>query len=316
MNAWIVRQGALELADLPLLPPAPHRVRVRVRYAGVGFADVMAAAGGYPLAPREPFSPGYEFVGTIEATGQRVGGLLPSMGAYRQWIDVDPETLVPVPDTLGDDTAALLPLNYLTAEALLSLRSGVKRGDSVLIHGAAGGVGSALLELAVPRGITVYGSADPTKHADIAALGGRPLGRDWERELAELEPAGVTAGFDSFGGASLERTWHAVRRGGTFVSFGFSPTAGGGWTPFLAGLASLAWKNLVPRGRRALVCGTPGLTRSRPEWYRATLARLYENASRGELKPRLHDVLPWTDAPRGHQLLASRQVRGKVLLQF
>ncbi len=177
----------------PRLPAG--QARIRVKYAGVGFADVMAVRGGYPLAPRRPFSPGYEFFGTVvEAgtssldAGQRVAGMLPRMGAYRELIDVDPRYAVPVPPDLGDESAALLPLNYLTALAMIERCARLQRGRSFLIHGAAGGVGTAALELARLLGLRAFGSASGTQARPdrrpgrrSAAPRGRAMGRRTSR---------------------------------------------------------------------------------------------------------------------------------------
>ena len=159
----------VEEVGLPRLPAG--QTRIRVKYAGVGFADVMAVRGGYPLAPRRPFSPGYEFLGSVvEAgtsslgVGQRVAGMLPRMGAYRELIDMDPRYAVRVPPDLSDECAALLPLNYLTALAMIERYARLERGQSFLIHGAAGGVGTAALELARLLGLRAFGSASEPKH--------------------------------------------------------------------------------------------------------------------------------------------------------
>src|SRR6185369_3275415 len=107
MKALVVsKKGILEEQDLSLPELRPGQVRVRVEYAGVGFADMMAVRGGYALAPKLPFSPGYEFQGTIEATGQRVVGMTPKMTCYREYIDIDPVWAVPVPDALAGEKAA------------------------------------------------------------------------------------------------------------------------------------------------------------------------------------------------------------------
>ena len=327
MNAWIVSpRGPLALAQLPLTPLAPTKVRVRVRYAGVGFADVMAAAGGYPLAPRPPFSPGYEFAGVVEAlgteaqsdlvVGQRVAGMLPTMGAYREVLDLDPVWAVPVPRTLDDATAALVPLNYLTAAALLDRLTNLKAGQSFLIHGAAGGVGSAVLELARDRSLRAYGTAHPAKWSQLEP-GVTPLDSSgaWDEELRRREPRGVDAAFDSFGGRSLERSWKVLGSRGTLVSYGFSPTPGGGWGPLLAGLASVAGKFLVSGGR-AKVLGTPRIVDSHRDWYRTTLSGLFDQVAQGSLKPRLHAILPFTEALWAHELIVRRQATGKLLLEF
>jgi NADPH:quinone reductase-like Zn-dependent oxidoreductase len=138
----------------------------------------------------------------------------------------------------------------------------------------------------------------------------------WDDDLRRREPQGVDAAFDSFGGRSLERSWKVLGPRGTLVSYGFSPTPGGGWGPLLAGLASVALKAVVPTGRRARVCGTPRIVNADRAWYRTTLAALFDRAARGEIRPRLHAVLPWTEAAEAHRRIIERQAAGKMLLEF
>ncbi len=139
--------------------------------------------------------------------------MIPAMGAYRESIDVESRFVVPVPPGLGDETAALLPLNYLTAYAMIERCARLQSGQSFLIHGAAGGVGSAALELARLLGLRAYGSASAPKRDLVASLGGIPLHREddrWKEELERLESGGVDAAFDAFGIASFRRSWRSL----------------------------------------------------------------------------------------------------------
>ncbi len=183
MNSLTVREwGALERVhvDRDSRNVPAGRVRVRVRYAGAGFADLMAVAGKYPLAPKRPFSPGYEAFGTVAEIGARVDGaapcelqpgrrvvaMLPHMGAYRGVVDLSPQWLVPVPDGVDDETAAQLPLNYLTALRSSSTPRSFGRGSAYWL--------TAPLELARLLGISAFGTARIPKHDVIRSLGGTP----------------------------------------------------------------------------------------------------------------------------------------------
>ena len=328
MKAINIRKaGLVELENdrrLPIL--SPGLVRLRVKYAGVGFADVMAVKGGYPLAPRRPFSPGYEFFGHIEEPGDsalpagaRVAGMIPRMGAYREFLDVEPRFAVPVPPDLSDETAALLPLNYLTALAMIERCAGLEKGQSFLIHGAAGGVGTAALELARVLGLRSYGSASAAKHELVASLGGIPLSREgyaWVDELRRLEGGGVDAVFDAFGLASFKRSWRALSPRGTLVCYGMSPSIDGGNADFAKGLAYLVSRKCFGGARHTRICGTPAIVKKDPNWYRASLAKIFEWASAGELKPSMAGIFPWNRCEEAHRLLASGTVRGKLLLDF
>lgn len=326
MNAWMVTTaGRMERIQVPESPLSPPLVRVKVRYAGVGFADVMAVRGQYPLTPRRPFSPGYEFQGEVVARGSavtgdlpmgtRVVGLLPSLGAYRGFLDLPADRLVPLPVGLDDAVAAALPLNYLTAAALIDRIAKMTKGQSFVIPGAAGGVGTAALELARVRGLRAYGTASVEKHALVASLGGIPLDRrgDWVAQLRGLEPQGVDAAFDAFGGESQRKARATLRRGGLLVSYGFSPAITSGWTSYLSGLAYLAWANVT--GVRATVCATPYLSAHDPPWHTSTLATLLSQAAVGTLRP-LFRIVPWQEADAVHDEMARGAIRGKVLLDF
>ena len=323
----VYRSGTAEASECDEITRlVPGRVRLRVKFAGVGFADVMAVRGGYPLAPRRPFSPGYEFFGRVDAAGssdlkpgQRVAGMLPRMGAYREFIDVDPRLAVPVPPDLSDESAALLPLNYLTAFAMIDRLAGLQKGQSFLIHGAAGGVGTAALELARVLGMRAYGSASDPKHGLIASLGGVPLHREdsgWVEELSRLESAGVDAAFDAFGVASFKRSWRALRPRGTLVCYGLAPGIDGGNADFIRGLLYLAGRKAFGRGRRVRICATPSIVGSDLEWYRASLAKILEWARIGSLKPVLAEIFPWREASAAHRALAEGKIKGKLLLDF
>ena len=328
MKSIIVRRtGKIEAEDGGAPPSkALGSVRVRVKYAGVGFADVMAVRGGYPLAPRRPFSPGYEFLGRVEdgngsslGPGQRVAGMLPRMGAYREFLDLDPRSIVPVPPGLGDEAAALLPLNYLTAYAMIERYAGLKEGQSFLIQGAAGGVGTAALELARLLGLRAYGIASGRKHELVAALGGIPLHREenrWVEELKRERGGGVDAAFDAFGIDSFRRSRRALGPGGTLVCYGISPSIDGGYADFVKGLAYLGAMRSFGLGRQVRICATPSLVGKDPAWYKTSLGSILEWAHKGRLKPTLAEIFPWNRVSEAHRLLVDGAIQGKLLLDF
>jgi NADPH:quinone reductase-like Zn-dependent oxidoreductase len=245
--------------------------------------------------------------------------LLPRMGAYREWIDVDPVFVVPVPGELTDEKAALLPLNYLTAYAMITRCTRLEEGQSLIIHGAAGGVGTAVLELARLLGIKAYGTASPAKHDLVRSLGGVPLNRRddaWMDELARLEPLGVDAAFDAYGVESFRKSWSVLSPRGTLVCYGTSPTIDGGTGEFIRGALSIAAKMVFSGGRRAAFCGLPGIIGSDHEWFREAMTKVLEWTREGALQPVLAGVLPWNEVEEVHRRLAEGGVRGKFLLDF
>lgn len=200
------------MVEEPVPEPKPGQVRVRVLAAGVGYSDVMAQRGGYPLAPRMPFTPGYDFAGIVDQLGQGTTGVIkgqyvaalnPEFGSYAEYVCVRPEILVPVPEKLEPAEVASLVLNYLTAHCMLYRTAKLLEGQTALVHAAAGGVGTALLQLGRLLNLKMYGTASSGKHATVREFGGIPI--DYRKEdflakiLSEI-PSGVDAAFDPFGG--------------------------------------------------------------------------------------------------------------------
>jgi len=328
MKALVVtKKGILEARDLNPGNLDPDKIRVRVEYAGVGFADMMAVRGGYALAPKRPFSPGYEFLGTIDSVGSRVRGvspglrvtgMVPKMACYRGVLDLDPVWAVAVPEGLASESAAALPLNYLTARGLIETHAGLQSGESFLIHGAAGGVGSAALEWARLKGLKAFGTVSTGKEADIEALGAVPVrrGDGWVTQARTLQPRGFQAVFDAFGGRLLRQSYGVLAPGGHLVSYGFSPTLDGGNGPLIDGLLFHTGKKLFPGGRHTSICRIPATIDRDRTWYRRTLETTLAEASTGRLNPRIHDVVPWDRAYRAHEAILAGKVRGKILLRF
>ena len=225
---------------------------------------------------------------------------------------------MPVPTGLADETAAVLPLNYLTAYAMIERCAGLHTGQSFLIHGAAGGVGTAALELARVLGLHAYGTASAQKHDLVKSLGGIPLsrGRAWVDELAKLRPQGVDAAFDSFGLASFRASWKALSSLGTLVCYGVSPSIDGGTADFLKGLAFLGVRRIVGGTRRVRICATPGMVKADPRWFQVAMARILEWAAAGAFRPVLAGVVSWARVQEAHRALAEGAVKGKLLLDF
>jgi NADPH:quinone reductase len=310
-------KGAMTRADVVLGNPVPGRTRVRVRYAGVGRTDITAVRGGYLLAPKRPFTPGYEYLGT-DAAGRRVAGVLPRMGAYQEFIDAEDAWCVPVPEGVDDRTAAALPLNYLTALALLEKTTDLKPGTRVLVHGAGGGVGRALLELARLRGVLVYGVASNARAAELSELGATALDRnaDWPAAARSLVPEGFDAVFDAQGLLSFRTSWKLLRRGGVLAAYGFVSDLDGGLGHYVRGLTYLFSKAWYPSGKRAAVCGLPAIIAADTGWYRDAMKRLFDFASSGSIRPVVQEVFPWNDVEKAHAVIAEGRVRGKLLLDF
>jgi len=316
----------LETVEEPIPEPLAGDVRVKVLAAGVGYSDVMAQHGGYPLAPKVPFTPGYDFVGVVDRVssttsgvdeGQYVAALNPEFGSYAQYVCLPPKMLVPVPSDLEPTEVVSLILNYLTAHCILHSKGQVKNGETVLIHAAAGGVGTALLQLGKLSNLTMYGTASANKLSTIEEHGGIPIdykSQDFLQYLRREVPGGIDAAFDPIGGDNLSRSYRAIRKGGRVVSYGFAGEKFGGLKLMVLGALKVALLNCRPDGKRVKLCATPGEVKKNNAWYRETLAELIDMLSAGKIKPVVGAQIPLLEVKRAHQLIEQGGVTGKVVL--
>jgi NADPH:quinone reductase-like Zn-dependent oxidoreductase len=312
----------LRVVELPLAPPGRNQLRVRVRAAGVGSTDLAMLAGRYAYAPRLPFVPGYEIAGEVDAIvadvenfriGQRVAALTVH-GGFAEYIVRDAEHFIPIPDGVSDLQAAASILNYVTAWQMIHRVAKVRPGQSALMTGAAGGVGTALLQLLRLAGVKTYGAASLPKHDAIRALGAIPIdyrrGR-LDRLLRSLEPAGVDLAFDAVGGSNVTLCIKSLRAGGRLVGFGFM-----GVTSKLATLATLANVLLGARlrGRCGAFYGITMLYRRDPRPFREDLPKIFDLIARGQIDPMIDAVFPLLAAGQALERLARTESAGKIVL--
>jgi NADPH2:quinone reductase len=281
--------------------------------------------GRYLFAPRFPFVPGYEVIGEIAALGSAVTGLrvgqrvaaLIVHGGYAEQVLVNADELVPVPDGVDDAAAVALILNYVTAYQALTRSAQLQPGQSALVMGASGGVGSALLELLALHGVQAYGAASVRHHDFVRSLGATPLdarGGPLDRSLRDLVPAGVDAALDGLGGKFVAQAVRAMRRGGTVVGYGFSSTMHEGRSDRIAltrGLLALASAPLLMR--RARFYGITALYRTDKRPFLADLPVLFEWLRAGKLAPRIHAELPLLAAAEAGVMLERGGVQGKIV---
>jgi NADPH:quinone reductase len=262
----------LQCVELPVEHPGPGQLRVSVRAAGVGATDLIMLAGNYLYAPKMPFVPGYEVAGVVDEIGTGVTGFdlgqrvaaLTVHGAFAELIVREAGLFTPIPDGVSDSDAAAVILNYVTAWQMIHRVAKVRAGQTAVVTGAAGGVGTAALQLLRLAGLKTYGAASASKHATLRSLGATPIdyraGR-LDRLTRALEPEGVDFVFDAVGGANTGPCIGALRPGGEVVGFGFLAAAG-----MLSKLAMFS--NLFVgarlRGRRGRFYGITALYRKDP----------------------------------------------------
>ena len=264
--------------------------------------------------------PGYAIVGLVEAVGSGVAGVaagdrvaaLTISGGYAEYIYLDAKDLIPVPDPLDPAEAVTLILNYIVAYQTLHRSAQVKAGDTVLIIGASGGVGTALLQLGKLANLRMYGIASRRKHQVLTEYGVTPIDyhtQDFVEVIRKAEPGGLDAVLDGMVWGYLDRGFSLLRQGGTWVQYG-NPLSFSG---LLRLLGKLIWLNVLPDGRSLKLSGTTaskfGRGRYVEDW--ATLFKLLEE---GKIKPVIMERFPILEAAKANELLESGEVIGNVVL--
>jgi NADPH2:quinone reductase len=325
------RKRQLELVEEDLPNPRPGEVRLKILAAGVSFADVNMRQGIHPEARRPPFTPGWDVVGTVDVLGEGVEAVplgataaaMPIVGGYAEYLCLPATELVRVPPPLDPAEAVCLILNYVTAYQMLHRSAQARPGESALIHSAAGGVGTALLQLARLQGIQTYGTASAGKLRTIESLGGYAIDykrTDFLKPIRHLPGGGVDIVFDGLGGWNLLRSWRALTSGGRLVAYGLISSLARGRRDLMrllssaAGWASAYTLSLLTRSKRLLVYSIQMLKRRKPDWFRQDLTTLFDLLGRGELKPVIDRRLSLEQAALGHELLGKGDTVGKIVL--
>lgn len=326
--------------------PGPGEVRVTVLAAGVSFTDSQLRAGTYiPGGPKPPFTPGYELVGVVDELGPgctrlQVGdriGALTVWGADADRVCVPEAGAVPVPDDLDPAEVLSLVFTYMTAYQVLHRTAQVKRGESVLVHGAAGRVGVAALELGAVAGVRMYGTCSARDRAAVERLGAIPIdyrSEDFLARIRELtDGEGVDVVLDSLGGPISLRSFRTLRRGGRLVVFGRYSTLSHGhkdWSAVIKWYAAIGalwlWDKVSPRrhvsayhvqkfrDRAAWRPGAVGGEPYEPDWFQEDFAALLDLLRAGRIHPVVAERLPLSEARRAHELLESSAAKGKLVL--
>lgn len=326
--------------------PGPGEVRVRVLAAGVSFTDSQLRAGTYiPGGPKPPFTPGYELVGVVDAlgpdcsrlhAGDRIGALT-VWGADADQVCIPEAGAVAVPADLDPAEVLSLVFTYMTAYQVLHRTARVQPGESVLVHGAAGRVGIAALELGAVAGLRMFGTCSARDRAAVERLGAVAIDYRTEDFLARVRALtggdGVDVVLDSLGGPLSLRSFRALRPEGRLVVFGRYATLSHGhknWPAVITWYASIGtlwlWDKFAPRRRvfsysiqkfRDTAQQRPGAVGGEPrflEWFREDFEVLLELLRAGKIHPVVAERLPLTEARRAHELLEQSASMGKLVL--
>ncbi|MDS0139533.1 MULTISPECIES: medium chain dehydrogenase/reductase family protein [unclassified Amycolatopsis] len=323
----IVEPDGLRVEHRALPRPGAGEALVRVEATGVSFAEQQMRRGKYFDQPPFPFVPGYDVVGTVlEAAdpalaGRRVAALT-KIGGWRTHLVLPAADLVPVPDGLDAAEAETFVVNGITAWQMLHRIAKVPAGSTILVHGASGGVGTTLVQLARAAGIEVIGTASARNAGVVTALGATAVDYrgDVPAEVRKLAPAGVDAVFDHVGGPGIADSFRLLAPGGTLVAYGSAATKdqpGNSRLPVLKLLARLLWWTALPNRRRAHFYNVWGGKRNLAR-FRARLAEdltaVFDLAVRGKLQAQVAARIPLTEAAKALALAESGTVTGKVVL--
>lgn len=329
----IPKKGPAEVLtarEVTLPAPGPGEVRVTIEAAGVAYADIVMRRGMYSSAP-PPVTPGYDFVGRIEALGPNVSGFVIGQrvaamtvtGSYATRRNVDARWLVPAPEQVDAAKLVAAILNGLTAWQMFHRIATPEQGEWVLVHGAAGGVGSLLLDLARLAGVRAIGTASSTKRETVAARGGEYVDyttEDVVERARTISDGGVVAAFDHVGGNHFSKySVAALRRGGVGILYGaYDVTRDGKLHPFAVLDLLLRGKfssyKLFNKSQGVVGYSVVAWRDARIETYRKDLTSVLALVADGTLSPLIGGTFPLKEAAKAQRELESRSVAGKLVL--
>ncbi len=316
----------LEMQTVDALPePQGAEVRVRVLVTSAAFTDVMIRKGKYPdVKEKPPFALGYDLVGVVDAMGPEATRFKPgdrvadltTIGAYVEYICLPEDRLTAVPEGVSDVAALGVILSAVTPYQMLHRVAKAQAGQSLLIHGAGGAVGTAMLQLARDAGVTAYGTDVAAKHDLIRSLGATPIDADASDEaLRAAVGEGVDFVFDPLGGESLGRSLHALKPKGMLIAFGFQNKVLGRGGSIPLDFVKLKLWDWLPNGHATAFYSIGAMRRRHPEWFREDLARLFAMLAEGRIAPIVAEVLPLEEVRRAHERVEAGDVAGKLVLR-
>jgi NADPH:quinone reductase-like Zn-dependent oxidoreductase len=326
----------LAVEERPDPQAGPGEVRIAVRAAGINFADLMARSGMYPDAPSPPCVVGYEVAGTVDQVGEGVEELSVGdrvmagtrFGGHASLVAVPEGQALALPDSFSFEQGAAFPVNYATAYAGLVTMGGLKAGERVLIHAAAGGVGISATQIAKRIGAVIFGTASASKHDAIRAQGvEHPIDyrtADFAQEVRRiLDGDGIDVAFDALGPQSFRKDYRLLRQGGRLIMYGLSEVQTGDKRDIPAVLRSLVrmplatmpwWKSLQVMNENKGVFGLNMLSWWDREGLDRVLEPLAEGLDAGDYEPVVAEAFPFDRAADAHRFIAERRNIGKVVL--
>ena len=334
-QVWISKIGepdVLEVREAPDPEPSKGEVRIRVEASGINFADIMARMGLYPDAPPIPAVVGYEVAGTIDRVGPEIEGFAEGdrvlaftrFGGYSDVVTAPEIQVVAIPEGVSFESAAAIPVNYLTAWLMLVWLGNVRSGDRVLVHAVAGGVGQAALQICQHFGAEVYGTASAGKHERLRDRGVAHCidyrNQDFEEEIRRLtQGRGVDIALDAVGGKSFQKSYRCLAPLGRLFAFGASSFATGKRRSLLSVLRGVlqmpSFKPVALMDKNRGVYGVNlGHLWGEAEKLQNMLEEIVTLTSDGALEPVVDRTFPFAQAGEAHAYIQDRKNFGKVLL--
>ena len=320
----------IEIIDEKSPEPGNNEVMIEVHRAGINFADLMMRQGLYGAAPDFPFTPGYEVSGVIRAIGSdverhNVGDrvvALTGFGGYAEQVVVSEERAWTLPDNVSFDAAAAMPVTYLTAHHMLVHLGNFREGDSVLVHHAAGGVGTATAQIVKAlKGGRIYGTASVEKADFVEEMGmiHIPRGEDFVQRI-KGESDGVHHALDPVGGKHVMESYKALRNGGRLYVFGASSAVKGPkrslWTAIKMWRTTPRFDPIRMMNSNKSVYGVHMGMWKDEEIAREQMVALASMLEKGQIDPVIDSVYRFEDVAKAQQYIHNRGNRGKVLLDF
>jgi len=315
----------LKVVDVPLPEPGPGEVRVRVLASSLNYTDVLIRKHLYPqtAARHVPFVMGYDVVGEIDRLGEgvvgfRVGDRVADMtvtGSNADYRILRSDDLTLVPPEVDPAEAATLILSWTTAYQMLHRSARVQRGQRILIHGAAGAVGQAQIQLGKLAGFEMWGGAKGRHSALVRELGATPI--DYEQEdFTRAVPGGFDVVFDGIGEDGYHRSFAALKPGGLLVAIGYSAgvQAKQGMASALISIARMYLWGLLPGGKRTLFYSINVMRARHPDWFKQDLAHLFELLKSGAIHPRVAERISFEQVLDAHRRLEAGGLEGKIVL--
>jgi NADPH2:quinone reductase len=322
MHAWLCETldgiGAMRMHELPTPEPKPGEVRIAVHAASLNFPDLLIVEGKYQMKPPLPFVPGSEYAGVVDAVGEgvqhlRVGqpvAAIASTGGFATHACVDASRVLPLPPGFAIEDGAAFAFTYGTSHHALVDRAQLKAGETVLVLGAAGGVGTAAVQIAKAMGARVIAAASSDEKCALCLELGADATLNYSTQNVRDTLKALTGGkgpdvvYDPVGGDLAEPVFRSIAWRGRYLVVGF---AGGG-------IPALPWNLALLKGASVVGVFWGDFVKREPQASAAALMQLAQWYAQGQIKPVIDARLPMAELPAAYARMGSRQVRGKLLL--